>query len=73
MTQIALVGAFNAEASPCQSTIVSLRNSVPKNILGSIGSALEGDVAAAADQWTDGYSFEITTVMGQQMLANSVT
>ena len=72
MTQIGTM-AFNAEASPCQSTIVSLTASVTNNILGSIGAALDGDVAKAADTWTDGYSMSVTMTMGQQALANSIS
>jgi hypothetical protein len=64
MTQIGTM-AFNAETSPCQSTVVSLTASVTNNVLDSITEAIDGDIGKAIDTWTDGYEMSITMTMGQ--------
>jgi hypothetical protein len=72
MTQIGTM-AFNAETSPCQSTVVSLTNTVTNNIFDSVAKVIDGDIGGAAETWTDGYEMRITMTMGQQALANSVS
>ena len=72
MTQIGTM-AFNAETSPCQSTVVSLTNTVTNNIFDSVANVIDGDIGAAAETWTDGYEMRVTMTMGQQALANSVS